>query len=130
MSPELELYNLLYEGASTKGYQVYDHLPLENETAPYPFVIVGDVTTTPAVYKDGYSGRYDVTIDIWGDGESRLKVSQIMESLVPFGQGFFATKNYYFQGRGASMQKRILADTSVPDTVLTHGVLEMVFQQV
>lgn len=130
MAPEMELFNRLYEVADLLGYQAYDHLPMKNEPVSYPFVVIGDVTTTTIPYKDDYGGLYAVTVDVWASGEDRLIVSQMMEGLSRLGKGFFYTQNYRFQGRAGQMQKRILTDTSVPDTILMHGFLGLVFKRV
>lgn len=127
MMPELELYNRLYEAAEVLGYQVWDHLPQENEPAPYPFVVIDDVQSTGAPFKDVIEGTYTVTLHVWAGGEDRLLVSEMMAGLSRLGRGLLLTPHYRFRGVVGRLSQQILTDLSVPDTVLKHGVLSMDF---
>ena len=129
MMPELELYNRLYEAAEVLGYQVWDHLPQENEPAPYPFVVIDDVQSTGAPYKDVIEGTYTVTLHVWAGGEDRLVVSEMMAGLSRLGRGLLLTPHYRFRGVVGRLSQQILTDLSVPDTVLKHGVLSMDFAE-
>ena len=128
MIPEQELFDTVFFRAKELGYTVYDHLPLESEKAPYPFVNVGDVNSTISPYKDTYGARIDITLNVWDTGENRYNVAKMMNALSAVGQGVLLSKNFRFVGRPSLSSNQIITDMSVPDTVLMHGMVSLVFQ--
>ena len=128
MIPEQELFDTVFSKAQELGYTVYDHLPLESENAPYPFVNVGDVNSTISPYKDAYGARIDITLNVWDTGENRYNVAKMMNALSAIGQGVLLSENFRFVGRPSLNSNQIITDTSVQDTVLMHGIMSLVFE--
>lgn len=128
MIPEQELFDAVFAKVQELRYTVYDHLPLESENATYPFVNVGDVNYTISQYKDAYGARIDITLNVWDTGENRYNVAKMMNALSAIGQGVLLSKNFRFIGRPSLGSNQIITDTSVPDTVLMHGIISLVFQ--
>lgn len=125
--PEQELFDQLYIESDRLGFDTYDHLPLRTENAKYPFVVIGDTQQIPINYRTAIGGTFTVTLHIWGDGESRYTVSNMMERLASLGEEVVITDHFRFIGRFNQEDRQIITDTSVPDTVLKHGILTLVF---
>ena len=102
-------------------------MQLEKENAPYTFVLVGSVQTLPVVTKNTVQGQIVANVDVWGDGESRFKVSQMMNDI--FIQCMQPTKlgDTFVRLRIDQYENQIIQDTSVPNTVLNHGMMTLVF---
>lgn len=81
----------------------------------------------PVTYKDALGGRIEQTLDVWGDSENRPLVTKTINKLSLLGARTIMTKHYRFAGRPAAQDQQVLTDTSVPDTVLYHGVITLVF---
>lgn len=127
MNPAQELFDQLMIECEKLGYTVYDHLPLESENAEYPFIAMGMTQLVPVTYKDALGGRIEQTLDVWGDSESRPLVTKTINKLSLLGARTIMTKHYRFAGRPAAQDQQVLTDTSVPDTVLYHGAITLVF---
>ncbi len=122
-SPEQELYDYFYAFSQAAGYKTYDHLPMQKENAPYPFVIVGDIQVVPTATKTSLNGNVLVTIDIWGDKKQRFTVSNMAERFFRATIGQVLTDDYRFYGRVEDQSKEFTQDQSVPDTVLNRATL-------
>lgn len=127
VSPSLELRDAIYKYCTQKGYRVYTHLPLQNENAPYPFVVVGERQTSNTPYKAMIGATIYQTIHIWGTDRQLKQVDEIMNDLTQLTFKVIKTANYKFTGRSNLVDSRILEDDSVEDTVLEHGVLTLSF---
>lgn len=128
MNPLQELFDQLMIECEDMGYTVYDHLPMENESAPYPFLVMGMTQMIPVSFKGALGAQVHQTIDVWGDSESRSLVTQIINKLVLLGSKTIKTKHFRFAARPGLQDQQILTDTSVADTVLYHGVITLVFE--
>lgn len=128
MNPAQEMYDQLIIDCQDMGLTVYDHLPMENEPAPYPFLVMGMTQLIPVAYKSALGGQVHQTIDVWGDSEGRPLVTQIINKLVLLGSRTVKTKHFRFAARPGLQDLQILTDTSVADTVLYHGVITLVFE--
>ena len=71
MTPDQLIYDYLFELSLNAGYTTYDHLPLESENVPYPFVVIGAVQTIPITTKNAVYGTITVNIDVWGNDDRR-----------------------------------------------------------
>ena len=125
--PEQELFDQLYIECDQLGYDTYDHLPLRTENAKYPFVVIGDTQQIPINYRNAMGGTFTVTIHVWSTGEDRFTVAKMMERLAWLGEEVVVTDHFRFVGRFNQEDRQIITDTSVPDTVLKHGILTLVF---
>lgn len=125
--PEQELFDQLYIESDALGYDTYDHLPMRKENAKYPFVVIGDVQQVPINYKTVLGSKISITLHVWGDGESRFQVSQMLDNLAKLGEGKLLSDHFRFIGRFNQEDRQIITDTSVPDTVLNHGIVTLVF---
>lgn len=124
-SPEQELYDYFYAFSQDCGFKTYDHLPIETENAPYPFVIIGDMQTVPSVTKTSLNGNILLTIDIWGDKKQRFAVSNMSERFFYASIGQLLTDDYRFYGRVEDQSKEFTQDQSVPNTVLNRATLTL-----
>ena len=88
---------------------------------------MGMTQLLPVTYKDALGGRISQTLDMWGDAESRPLVTKVINQLSLLGARTIRTKHFHFVGRPAAQDQQVLTDTSVPDTVLYHGVITLVF---
>lgn len=122
-SPEQELYDYFYAFSQSAGYKTYDHLPMQQENAPYPFVIVGDIQVVPTATKTSLNGNVLITIDIWGDKKQRFTISDMAERFFRVAIGQVLTDDYRFYGRVEDQSKEFTQDQSVPDTVLNRATL-------
>lgn len=127
MNPAQELFDQLVIECESMGYKVYDHLPMENEPTPYPFLVMGMTQVIPLAYKGSLGGQFHQTIDVWSDSESRSLVTQIINKLALLGSRTIKTKHFRFAARPGLQDQQILTDTSVPDTVLYHGSITLAF---
>lgn len=125
--PEQELFDQLYVESDQLGFDTYNHLPLRTKNAKYPFVVIGDTQQIPINYRTAIGGTFTVTLHIWGDSESHYTVSNMMERLASLGEGVLTTDHFRFIGRFNQEDRQIITDTSVPDIVLKHGILTLVF---
>lgn len=116
-----ELFDRLYFFAQNElGFDTYDSLPRDG--TKYPFVEVAETNLVSDDLKNAYSGTITQTLNVWGDQDMRFLVTQMMNKLcvnrVKSDHCIFDLKN---------MQKRILPDSSVPNTRLFHGILTLEF---
>lgn len=127
ISPDQELFDCIMIASQDYGFETYDHLPLETENASYPFVEIGDIQQLNLPNKTALGARFIVNLNVWGDNEMRLDVSQMSDCLSSLANHVLLTDHYRFVGRPGQTDKQILNDTSVENTVLKHGILTLVF---
>ena len=125
--PDQELFDYIYSASQEMGFDTYDHLPIQSENASYPFVNIGDVQQLNITNKTAIGAELHISLNIWGDGESRFVVSQMSEQLAELANRVLITDHFRFIGRPSRTDKQIITDTSVPDTVLKHGIVMLVF---
>ena len=125
--PDQELFDCIYQHSEDMGFNTYDHLPLRTENASYPFVEVGDVQQINIANKTAIGAQLNITLNVWGGAEDRFVVSQISEQLSELANDVLLTDHFRFVGHPSRTDKQILTDTSVPDTVLKHGIVALVF---
>ena len=126
-SPQQELYDQIYIASEDLGFNTYDHLPMQTENAEYPFVIVGENQLIPLNLKTAIGGQLNQTIHVWGDEDMRFTVADILNQLAQLGYQTIQTEHFRFVGRIGRQDSQIMQDTSVPNTVLNHGILTLVF---
>lgn len=116
-----ELFDRLYFFAQDElGFDTYDSLP--RDRTKYPFVEIAETDLVSDNLKNAYSGTITQTINVWGDQDMRFLVTQMMNKLCV---NRMKSDHYTFDLK--NMQKRILPDSSVPNTRLFHGVLTLEF---
>ncbi|MCL8204049.1 hypothetical protein AYP76_06020 [Ligilactobacillus agilis] len=127
MTVDQLIFDYLFQLSLNSGYSTYDHLPLETENAPYPFVVIGSVQTLPVVTKNALQGQLVANVDVWGDGEGRFKVSQMMNDIFVQASQPVELDGYSVRLKIDDYDNQIMQDTSVPNTVLNHGMMTLVF---
>ncbi len=128
MSPDLELYDYLYEQCMKLTPQTYDYLPSEKEKGfEYPFIHVGNITENGAMTKTSHSASFSIVIDVWGKKNQRRKVSELADKVYWLGSQVFTTANHRFYAQIDNQQKQILIDNSVPNTVYVRGMVTLKF---
>lgn len=126
-SPQQELYDYVYMQAEAAGYDTYDHLPMQSENADYPFVTVESAHLVPVPTKTTIGATMTLTVNVWGNQEQRLAVDTIASSLLMIASSAFKTEGYRYRGRMSGSDCQIIQDTSVPDTVLIHAIVNLKF---
>ena len=124
--PDQELFDYIYSASQEMGFDTYDHLPMQSENVEYPFVNIGDVQQLNIANKTAIGAELHITLNVWGNAESRFTVSE-SEKLSELANRVLITDHFCFVGRPSRTDKQILTDTSVPDTVLKHGIVALVF---
>lgn len=128
MSAMSELYEYIFAKCEEKGFDTWDHLPLDSENAPYPFVVVGEQQKTPSVTKLTVGGTIYVTVHIWGSRHQRDKVDQIATQIERLTYNpAFRTAHHFFTGRPGLIDNQIMIDDTIANTLLWHGVITMAF---
>lgn len=127
MTVDQLIFDYLFQLSLNSGYSTYDHLPLETENALYPFVVIGSVQTLPVVTKNALQGQIVANVDVWGDGEGRFKVSQMMNDIFVQASQPVELDGYSVRLKINDYDNQIMQDTSVPNTVLNHGMMTLVF---
>lgn len=127
MTPDQLIYDYLFELSLNAGYTTYDHLPLESENSLYPFVVIGVVQTIPITTKDAVYGQITVNIDVWGNAESRFEISKIMNDIFVQAMQPVRIQGYSIRLRIDRSDNQIIQDMSVPNTILNHGMLTLIF---
>ena len=121
MSPEQELYDRLYLHSQNElGYDTYDQLPRLD--ANYPFVELAETQNISNDIKNLRQGQVTQTVNFWGSEDMRYQLVEMMEKFL-FDR--VRADNYVYVLN--HVEKRILPDSSVPNTRLFHGVLTLVF---
>lgn len=116
-----ELFDRLYFFAQNElGFDTYDSLPRDG--TKYPFVEIAETDLVSDNLKNAYSGTITQTVNVWGDQNMRFLVAKMMNKLCV---DRMKSDHYTFYLK--NMQKRILPDSSVPNTRLFHGILTLEF---
>lgn len=116
-----ELFDRLYYFSQDElGFDTYDSLPRDG--TKYPFVEVADTDLVSDNLKNAYSGTITQTINVWGNQNMRFLIGNMMNKLCV---DRVHSDHYTFDLK--NVQKRILPDSSVPNTILFHGVLTLEF---
>lgn len=126
-SPQQELYDYVFLEALNKGYDTYDHLPMASENANYPFVTLENMNLVPLPNKTSIGAEINLTVNVWGNQDQRLMVDTIASSLLMIASLSFKTADYRYCGRMSGSDYQIIQDTSVPDTVLNHAIVNLKF---
>lgn len=127
-SPQQELYDYVGYQSELMGYDTYDHLPMESENASYPFVQIGDYDIVPVPNKSAIGAQVNLTVNVWGNQDERLVVDTMANSLLMVVSKRFKTEHYRFRGMLSGSNVQMMQDTSVPDTVLNHAIVQMKFR--
>lgn len=129
-SPEQELYDSVYSLCMKLGYDVYDHLPLENEPVNYPFIVVGSMNTVTSglgANKTNFNNITKLIVDVWGDSEQRLDVSNIADEIYQNCMRKPIAKDYQFYPVQKETTKQLMQDTSVPNMIFNRAMLTLAF---
>ena len=125
-SPSIEIYDTVFAQIQ-KRYQIYDHPPQKNETVTYPFVVIDDSQSILTNYKTATGMRVTLTVHVWGKANQRKTITKMVDEISRLGMRAVRTKHYAWQARPNEQELQLLTDTSVPNTVLKHGYLTLVF---
>lgn len=98
---------------------------MQNENAPYPFVIIGDMQVVPNATKTSLNGNVLITIDIWGDKQQRFTISNMAERFFRAAIGQVLTDHYRFFGHAEDQSKTFTQDQSMPNTVLNRAMVTL-----
>lgn len=127
-SPQQELYDYVGHQSELMGYDTYDHLPMDSDNTDYPFVVMGDIDTVPIPNKSAISAELNLTVNVWGSQDQRLVIDTIANSLLMIVSKRFKTEHYRYRGMLSGSNVQVIQDTSVPETVLNHVIIQMKFR--
>lgn len=127
-SPQQELYDYVGSQSELMGYDTYDHLPMESENAEYPFVQIGSINTVPIPNKSAVGAELNLTVNVWGNQDQRLVIDTMANSLLMVVSNRFKTEHYRYRGMLSGSNVQMIQDTSIPDTVLNHAIIQMKFR--
>lgn len=119
--PNQAIYDELYKASLNLGYSTFNKLP---DKTPYPFVYFGEQFGDP-IETGSFNevvGSSIQTIHVWGDGSSRIKVSNMMASLMLAAKKLFKANIYdisYQRGTPHFLQ------AEEDGVFLWHGILEI-----
>ena len=123
ISPQQELFVAAKVACMNLNYNVYDYLPMED--VPYPFVFIGEDSSTDMPNKTAIHGAYNLTIHVYhNDYKKRgtttniiMEIKQALRELKTT-QGFYVSVN--------NINDQIITDntTNVP---LLHGMIDVEF---
>ena len=121
MNHAQELFDRLYYYSQNElNYDTYDQLPRSN--VEYPFIEIAETQNNSIDAKNALSGEITQTINVWGNQDMRFLVAEMMDKFL---LDRLESDHYIFDLMQS--QKRILPDSSVPNTRLFHGVLTLEF---
>lgn len=123
MTATQELYDTIYFNLE-KAYVVYEALP--QEEVQYPFIVLGEIQQINSNYKTAIGKTLTITIDVWGDTDSRFSVDSMMNDINSITN--ITTENFHFVKRINESDSQILHDNST-DRDLIHGILNLTFEQ-
>lgn len=127
-SPEQQLYDAVFKMCMQKGYATFDHLPPDNDETPYPFVMVGGMNTFSAGgSKLALLNNVKLTVDVWGNDEQRLNVSNIADDIYLSSMQGINTQDFIFSPRPNLSTKQLMQDTSIPNITFNRAMLMLVF---
>lgn len=125
-TPDQDLFDYFFAWSQQQGYDTYTRLP--DSSASYPFVIIGGSQQVSGGTKTSINGNIYQTIDVWGNEDQRLVVSQMTDRFFRTAIGLVETTSYRFFGNISDQSKELMVDTSVPNTALNRGNLTLNLQ--
>lgn len=104
------------------GYTTYDYLPLSD--VPYPFVYIGEDSSTDIPNKTAVHGSYNLTIHIYNDQKKRGTTSTMMLTIKQALRELKHTQGFYIAVN--TINDQIIQDTTtiIP---LSHGIIDIEF---
>lgn len=122
MSPQLSIFITVKNKIASLNYSVYDYLPLEN--VPYPFVFIGEDSSTDMPNKTAIHGSYNLTIHIYNDQKKRGTTSTMMMNIKQALRELKHTQGFYISVN--SINDQIIQDTTT-NIPLSHGIIDVEF---
>lgn len=107
---------------SELGYTNYDYLPMTS--VPYPFVYIGEDSSTDIPNKTAIHGSYNLTLHIYNDQKKRGTTSTMMMNIKQALRELKHTQGFYISVNNISDQ--IIQDTTT-NIPLSHGIIDVEF---
>jgi hypothetical protein len=101
---------------STLGASVYDHVP---DSAPFPYVVIGDVTEAPADTMGKTRRNLTLTVHSWSQAKGMKQVLQIQSRVDELLDRWFPTVTGW---TATEMLNEFFETFRDPDGVTRHGV--------
>ncbi|MDA5386955.1 phage capsid protein [Loigolactobacillus backii] len=121
-----DLFDTLFKISTVLGYDTFDVRP-PSSTA-YPFVQIGDVHVTPRATKNVLVGSSFITIELFGDHTQRKLLSDMMGAIFMAAVNLRQLQGYRVAANISASSSRMSKDTSVPNTILWHGVIDLEYR--
>lgn len=121
-----DLFDTLFKISKSLKYATYDMRP--PDSTAYPFVQIGDVQVTPRATKNVLVGSSFITIELFGDHTQRKLLSDMMEAIFMAAVNLRQLQGYRVAANISASSSRMSKDTSVPNTILWHGVIDLEYR--
>lgn len=125
-SLDQDLFDTMFKISTALGYDTFDVRP-PSSTA-YPFVQIGDVQVTPQATKDVLIGSTFITIELFGDHTQRKLLSDMMGAIFMAGISLRQLQGYRIAANINASSSRMAKDTSVPNSTLWHGIIDLEYR--
>ena len=122
ISPQQEVFVAVKAVCMNLGYSTYDYLPMENVS--YPFVFIGEDSSTDIPNKTAIHGSYNLTLHIYNDQKKRGTTSKMMLNIKQALRELKHTQGFYISVN--SINDQIIQDTTT-NIPLSHGIIDVEF---
>lgn len=122
ISPQQAIFLAVATTCESLGYDTYDYLPMEE--VAYPFVFVGEDSSTDLPNKTAIHGSYRLTLHVYNRYRKRGTTTEMIMNIkgalreLKQVQGFFVSV--------VNVNDQMLIDNTT-NTPLLHGVLDIEF---
>lgn len=121
-----DLFDTLFKISTSLKYATYDMRP--PDSAAYPFVQIGDVQVSTQATKGQLLGAAFITIELFGGRTQRKLLSDMMGAVFMAGINLSQLKDYRIAANINASGSRMVKDTSVPNTTLWHGIIDLEYR--
>lgn len=121
-----DLFDTLFKISTSLKYATYDMRP--PESTAYPFVQIGDVQVNTLATKGQLLGSAFITIELFGDHTQRKLLSDMMGAIFMAGISLRQLQGYRIAANISASSSRMSKDTSVPNTTLWHGIIDLEYR--
>lgn len=126
--PEQDLYDSLWTESKANGYKTFDYLPNLEDNPEFPFVQFDSTMTVPRATKTAALATVQMVINVWGSNKQRRAVSDISGQLFSFARTIRQLTSYHADCDLGASSLQIMRDTSIPNTMLWRGLLQLEFR--
>lgn len=125
-SPQLQLFNHIFNKSLALGYATIDYSPASNKGLTYPFVYVGERVSEDIINnKQVITGRIMQTVHVWAYANNRSLFDQMMFKLQMEFRKINRLPNYRLKLEG--LNSNDMYDNTASEDLL-HGIIEVEYR--